>query len=232
MAVKSETLESLIKAVRDEVKEASQAFYPDAQIKLWLNDALLKACGFLSRLEAEQIITMINGTANYALPDDFQDTINLRYYDGDQYRFLEFLSPRVYRSQTTLTTTTFPYHYTIIGEEIFIFPTPASDTDTISHLYTANPNELISNNDIPFNGIKRFYPYHTILVNHAVARAMAKKRDFQSAAYYDDMFNRDIVRMVSDLSSKRKGGMRQMRRRDSMNWVSRGPVLPPNFPIS
>ena len=229
MAVNSETLTSLRSAVRDTINEPTESFITDVEINRWLNQGILKVICRLEGLEFEQVITMVSGTASYALPNDHQNTIDVQYV-GSEYRLLAWMSPGVYRSLSSLGTAGIPSHYTIINNDLYVYPTPSSDTDTVSHRYTASPNKLTNDTDIPYNDITRFYPYHLDLVDFASAKGLAKKSDLTKADYHEALFETNVINMIAELSSRRKGGLGQIARSDKNSY--QGKVqLPGSYPF-
>lgn len=228
MALNCETLASLRSAVRETINEPTPSFITDLEIARWLNQGMLTAITRLEGLEAEQTITTVNETASYALPDDHQSTIDVQYV-ASQRRLLHWISPSIYRGLSEISTASIPTHFTIIGTKLYIYPTPLSDTDTFSHRYTASPSKLLNDSDIPYNDIKRFYPYHLDLVDFAAAKGLLKKSDLTKADYYNGIFEKNVSAMIRELSNRRKGGAGQIERADGNRFLPRT-QLPPNYP--
>ena len=213
MAVNSETLSSLITAVRDAINEAQAGHVSDSEIKRTLNEGLLLACSEIGRLEKEQTITLVASQAEYDLPDDHKDTIDdLQYQSSAINRKIKFIPPSKYRSDITTRTNDIPSHYCLINRQIVFYPTPSTSGETVSHRYVAYPQALVDPTDVPYNGIKRYYPYHLGLVNASISDMFLKQGDIDRASIYFEKFKRSVAVMAKDTASDVAGGAGQMAR--------------------
>ncbi len=227
MAVNSETLGSIVAASRDLLNEPGNTFISDTEIKRWVNQGMLYAVNSLENLEKEETISVVSGTASYALPEDHQNTIDVQYQSNGHNRYLVYIEPREYRAVTKVQTTSMPTSYTVYGNKLYVYKTPSGTSGTLSHRYTAVPQELVDDIDVPYNGVSMLYPYHLDLVSYVAYHGEAKKGNLDTSLYYKKIFEENVRIMIKSLSARRKGGGQFQRQ------YTRGkrayPVLPSNY---
>ena len=226
MAVNSETLQSLREAVRADTQESDvSGIISNSSVDRWLNEGMLGAIKEVGKLEKEQEITIISSQAEYALPDDFQDTLTVQYQQASRNELLLPMSKENYLEISVLNTVSIPTHFVLMGEEIFFFQTPSNSGDTVSHRYTAYPAKLSDAGDVPFDGIKRYYPYHLGLISYANYKAFLKMGDQGMANGHLQDWLLNLSTMKRDMSTrKNKGG--QMRRYDDRRTKLAYPYIP------
>ena len=89
-------------------------------------------------------ITLVAGTAYYTLPSDFVEARNIQV-NSDPVRVLRYLTPQQMDKMYPYVTNGTPAHYTIIGTEIQIKPTPNSG-DTLEIAYFKKLSALSNSN--------------------------------------------------------------------------------------
>jgi len=110
----------------------------------WLNEALavlktklnLTSIGYF--VSAPQTITTISGTAEYILPDDFSDIVEIVDSDGEPIDFIPVSQKLVYNG-----TNPSVIKYYLRGRYIGISPTPTS-VETYTYTYRAKATEITS----------------------------------------------------------------------------------------
>lgn len=225
MAVNSKTLASLISSVRANASEPNEAGHATpAEIAEWLNIAQLEAIKVVGKMYKEQTITTVASQADYDLPDDFQDAINVQYQTSSQNRRLKPMTSIQYLSYSIINTTSIPTSYVIIGEKIYIYQTPSTGLQSVSHWYTAYPDELSADADVPFNDIKRYYPYHTLLLDYAIARLKQKEGAYGAEASYMAKWEKGLEIMKTDMARRSKGF--QFARWDDQITRMQAPYIP------
>ena len=224
MAVRSETLLSLRDAVRSISSEPDITGHVDnTEIDRWLNMGLLEAIKVVGKLYVEQTITTVASQADYALPDNFQNVINVQQ-QGSINRFLDPMPSNQYLTYSIIPTNSLPTHYVIIGEKIYIYQTPSTAGISISHWYEAYTDELSDDTDIPYNGIKRYYPYHANLIDYAVARLKQKENAQQEYLSYMTSWQQSLAIMKRDMARRNKGI--RFRRYDDQTTRIQQPYIP------
>ena len=206
MAVYSTTRLDLVSQVRTELSEPIEAFFLNAEIVVWLNKAQLEICTIAEALK-KTVTVNLDGSANYALPADFHKEIRIRYKTGgSEFRNLEWMPNDRYLSFRTITTSSFPTHYTIVGNDLYIYPTPTSTTDTFDHYYIALPQALDLDTSVPFNGEDRLTPYHELLVLYAAGKGKLNEGESEEGAVRMSAYYSGMQNMKHALRQPRKAG--------------------------
>lgn len=90
------------------------------------------------------------------------------------------------------------HYYTYQGTgtcQIIGFDPPANGTYTVKAYYFALADDLSSEADIPFNGIKKAEPFHYLLVWWAASEMLAKQGETTLATFYDNKYMRMLAVM-------------------------------------
>lgn len=135
--------------------------------------------------------TTVNSTPNYALPSDFRSIVGV--FNDDSNTILVPLSIPEYEQVTTSYGT--PQYYVIIGDDIYLYPTPNAAIN-ISFRYYAMPETITEAVDpvIPAD-------YHDILVDYALWRAYLAEHDYEAAAQHQAIYQQAIEKMKGELQS-------------------------------
>lgn len=227
MAVNNETLQSLRNAVRADTQESSvTGLISDASIDRWLNEAQLEAIKESGFIYKEQSITTIASQAAYDLPDDFQDLLSVQYQQSSRNEKLEPMTKDRYLYDSVINEVSIPSKFVIIGDSIYIYQTPATSGDNISHWYTAYPDKLSDDTDVPFNNIKKYYPYHLGLINFANAKVFQKGGDTKASTTYMQNWLLFLAKMKADMATRNKGGHQMARWDRGRNEKIEHPYIP------
>jgi len=230
MPVNSETLESLSTLARDILNEGGDKLISNTLLAMWLNQAMLRGISLIGRLEKEETIITVSGQAGYAFPSDHKDTIDVQYQSSAENRLLGYITPQAYRGLSLVDLGDLPWNYTIINEDLTIYPTPGASGLTISHRYDANVQKMSEAEDVPYNGLARFFPYHLDLLDYVNAQARLKAGDQNGHQLYMGQFNSSLSIMQRALSSKRKTGGQFQRHDNNQNMRNSRVGLPANYP--
>ena len=140
------TAQPVLRYLKDRLRQSyvDDALWSDADVLTLLNDAYQDACEASQCLQSFYTVPIVSGTAEYALPDDF-DQLVLVVSNGAQ------LAP-VALSESLSTTQSGYYLYGKPGTmTLGLAPTPSDDSaDRVLVLYSASPT-LLTDFDATFD---------------------------------------------------------------------------------
>lgn len=180
------------------------AFDATAQTE-FLNDALraTAAAADWPWLEATQTITLVAGTAAYALPTGYLDTRSVKLSDGEPVTRVAVEDGDRWDSWQAAPSC----GYAIEGDTIVFFPTPAA-ADTVTHRYTVEETELSADGDEPLLPAT----FHPAVVCYAAKVMMDRLDQPRRADRFESEFNSWLRQMQPH---RHRGGRRTVRLR---NW--------------
>ena len=168
-----------------------------------INDGLraVAAAGKWPWLFDTQTITLVAGTASYALPAGYLDTRSIVLSDGRRAERIAVEDGDVFSSRQELPTCA----YAIEGDEVIFYPTPSA-AGTATHRFVRGEEELSSDSDTPLLPAT----FHPAVVCYA-ARAVMERLDMPRRA---DRFEAEYDRWLRTLPTyKHRGGRRTVRTR-------------------
>lgn len=231
MSLDSYTLQTLIAAAYSALNEKQNMpdeQFSQAEIIKWLNTAQKEICAYTECLELSETVAIVSGQANYSLPANWFKTRKIQY-KGSINKLLEFVDESSYLDISIIPSGSLITNYTIINNEMYLYPTPSGSTDTYLHLYVGIPDKLVNLTDVPFNGLSRLIPYHQLIADFAVLFALGKET-VTPAREIIAGFTPHMQKMKNGLSSTRKAASAQFKR----TYPSGGsrppyPRLPSNY---
>ena len=189
------------KYVNDPSTDTAKQRWSDAEINTIINQGHIDACQQTWCLYASTHIALTKDTTYYSLPDDM------------------FLSARVVYGGTTIleettintldrddenwlsTSTGVPTNYYINMEKtkIGLYPVPSSayaSSIDIFYVKVPEPDALSSDTDVPFDNVKKFYPYHYLLVYFSVSHLLAAEGK-PNANFWYRLYDRGVKSMAT-----------------------------------
>jgi hypothetical protein len=164
--------------VRDRLSIAASDSIKRSQIDLVINTEYRRVCAEMQLNIERATLATIAGEQLVDLPDDWQETITMRFGQN-------VLQPVNVHQFARLDATgeDWPegpsYYYQESPERVRVWPTPsATDIDAITIWYVARPDALIGASDIP---IALPLEYHDLLTEMAVARVAQNEEAFDIA---------------------------------------------------
>lgn len=171
----------------------------------FLNDGLraISAHADWPWLEAYQTITLVAGTAAYALPTGYLDTRSVKLSDGEPVTRVAVEDGDRWDSWQAAPSC----GYAIEGDTIVFFPTPAA-ADTVTHRYTVEETELSADGDEPLLPAT----FHPAVVCYAAKVMMDRLNQPRRADRFESELNSWLRQMQPH---RHRGGRRTVRLR---NW--------------
>lgn len=185
----------IIARVRRAFGDTNSVEITDADIIRWINDAMREIVPQAELLQAKATTLPLNGTPNYALPDDMLKVHSIKYAG----RTLEYVSleqaeelfpnkdnPTSYEVGT-------PTHCWIWGNELYLYPAPNNTTDAITCYYNRMPLDVTATGDTP----ELPTVYHNRIVEYCMAQAYELDQDAGNAQNKLNQFQNNLQSMRS-----------------------------------
>lgn len=172
-------------------------------VKTWLNDAQRRAVieSEIRTGEAEvSYVTALNDRS-LELPADFSRLLDLFNESTDE--LLIPLDPRQF--DTLPESRGRPTHYTVIGDEILLYPIP-DGAHAIDLRYWSLPVDMVADGDEP--SIPK--QYHQILVGYAMYKAYLRENDYQAAQVWAAEWSAGVLKMRGEVQADVFDGPRQV----------------------
>lgn len=144
-------------------------------------------------------LELVAGTTYYGLPNTFLAVKRVTWRNRvlpersqvnlDQTREWEAISGTPQSYFVTFASRT------IIG--IYPFPADSTSTGTVKVDFYAQADALSADSDVPFNGIREFFPLHYILAYCAAARMAAIDGQVNLVPIYHQIYVQGLARMAS-----------------------------------
>jgi hypothetical protein len=128
------------------------------------------------------------GVATYALPADFARLYGLTTVDGNQ-DTIPLFQEVIMDFQTRPDASGQPSQYTVIGNNLHLWPTPDA-AYSMKLRYYKLPALLTEPNDEPEIPSE----YHHLLVSYALWHCYERENDYQSAQYHKARFDEDLMK--------------------------------------
>lgn len=190
------TLSQIKTEIRIRIKDSGvqRLRYTDAQLLNIINQTQRDAVNLSWIIKKSTDISLVSGTTNYTLPTDTiaLGRVTLRGASLPEVT-LETLDSQFNGANWTLSAG-LPQDYfqdPARPAQVSFYPWPnnSSSTGTVHINYFAQPTDLSSDSDIPFNSDVRYYPYHDLLIYEPCAKIfliegdMGKYQEYK--AYYE-----------------------------------------------
>lgn len=184
--------------VQDNGTATSRLRFSDSQIETLLNECQREAVGTVYPMMASYQFELVAQTTYYSLPDNFLAVRRLTWKG----RVLQEKSPvNLDQTKEWESISGSPLNYfvsfasrTKVG--IYPFPADSTSTGTIKVEYYSQADDLDDDTDVPFNGIKEFYPFHHMLAYCAASRMAAIDGQGQVAGLFLQIYSQSLSRLA------------------------------------
>lgn len=198
--------------VRDTQATVGLERYPDTILDVWINETQKDVNNKTWAVDNSTTVALLANTTYYVLPDNFLAATQVLYTNsaGLTVDMPELSARNVYQAQPDYERSSkgTPGTYFIRGQlsgayqEIAFLPIPTTSGGTVQIQYQSQPADLAVDADVPFDGIKRLYPYHYTLVWGTTMRIKLIEGRGDEAKIYADLYNADIATMKEKLGLK------------------------------
>lgn len=186
--------QAFITEARYKLNEPEAAFWTDAELLEWLNEAIVLIAAQTMCLGTSEAITLVADTFEYALTDSAYASIVAVVYNGTLGLYRS--DPRsLGRVDADLTTPKYFYEW---DGKVGIFPVPAATVGNTCTVYLADiPSRVGVTDAIP---LPMFYDH--ALVNYMVAMAWWKDSKWTRGNTYLSLFSAIVDRFRKDFSER------------------------------
>lgn len=198
--------------VRDTQATVGLERYSDTILDVWINETQKDVNNKTWAVDNSTTVSLLANTTYYALPDNFLAANQVLYTNasGITVDMPELSARNVYQAQPDYERSSkgTPGTYFIRGQltgssqEISFLPIPTTSGGTVQIQYQSQPADMTADADVPFDGIKRLYPYHYTLVWGTVMRIKLIEGRGDEAKIYAELYNSDITTMKEKLKMK------------------------------
>jgi hypothetical protein len=177
--------------------DATRRRYSDAQLLTMMNEGQRDINNSTWIVSKSTAIILVSGTTYYSIPSDVIEITRLtREYKSLDETSLNKLDSDAAGSAWELMGGT-PVQYfqdATIPDRIGInpFPNNTSSTGTLRLQYIAQPLDLSSDTDIPFNASNRYLPYHDLIVYYVCTRIFMLEGDTAKLGVYSQLYESRI----------------------------------------
>lgn len=190
--------------VQDSGTATSRLRFSDAKIDEFSNECQREAVGTVYPLMESYQFELVAQTTYYSLPNNFLAVKRLTWKG----RVLPEKSP-VNLDQTkeweSISGTPINYFVTFSSRTkvgIYPFPADSSSTGTIKVDYYSQADEMDDSADVPFNGVREFYPFHHMITYCAASRMAAIDGQGSLAAMFMQIYVQSLARLSSVAMSR------------------------------
>lgn len=182
--------------------DSSRRRYSDTQLLTMINEGQKDVSNSTWMVWKSTTITLVSGTTYYDIPTDVIEIARLtREYKVVEETTFDKLDSDAAGSAWELISGT-PVEYfqdSTQPDKIGIKPFPATSasTGTLRMQYIAQPVDLSSDSDVPYNGYYRYYPYHDLITYYVVTRIFMLEGDVNKIGPYSQLYE-SRVQMVKD----------------------------------
>lgn len=192
--------------IRDTASDTTLQRYSDTSLDLIINETQRDVNSQTWAVETATSTSLVASTTFYTLPTDFIasrrayfiDSAGMRTYLTEDSEESVMKSPDTERSSTGKPTRYYVREQKDGDDplEFGVIPVPtSSSTGTVVMHYIAQPSDLSSDSDVPFNGYSHLIPYHQVLVWGAVLRIKLIEAKTNEATAYAQLYDRSIQSM-------------------------------------
>ncbi len=203
-----DTLAGMVDSVMELFSEQSEQILLRRRIIKWLNDGYKKLIKAIIDLGVDYYVkygtddngALISFVANqraYNCPADFIKPRRFLFtYDGTNYNPADPID-RSKDHPNNVYLKTKPVYY-FEGKKIIPLPKPTSSQGGILPIYSYLPARLTNDDDVPDLPIG----YTESPVNYALKRAFESDNKYDTAKYYEDLFDKDKGEMLSEIEER------------------------------
>lgn len=199
--------------VRDQIRilikdnDSSRRRYTDAQLLEFINEAQRDISNSSWIVQKSTSITLLTGTTYYSLPSD---TVEIARVTRD-YKILDETTFDKEDSDASGSTweleSGVPMEYfqdSTQPDKIGIRPwsSGTSSTGTVRVHYIAQPIDLSSDSDVPFNSHNRYLPYHDTIIYYVVTRIFMLEGDTGKVSWYAQLYESRVQMMREKVGQK------------------------------
>lgn len=207
---------TIISSARQRLNETSTAFFTDANLVSFCDEAQKYFVRETKCLEGISTSTSVSGTQSYSLPSDFYALRRIKY-DGKPVKKAGFLDI----DESDIDETDYsgdPISYYIWNDSIYFIPIPNVSGDTIKIFYYKSPAIIDATTDsLEINSL-----YDDAIITYMVYLALIKDGEEEKADYQMQECNAKISLIKKHL--KEKDMTRPPRFRFSRNLKTREPM--------
>jgi hypothetical protein len=169
----------------------SSARYLD-DVQRWINEAqvvVARQINLPTETTSVDITTTLNDNS-YELPSNFARIINI--FQGAEEDVLEELSVDDF-DETDKTETAEPIYYIVIGNTLYLSPTPNA-TYTFTLRYYKLPSTMGATDSPEISS-----EYEHLLETYALSKAFRRESDFEASMFYRNQFMEDLRRIQGEI---------------------------------
>jgi len=207
---------TIISTARVRLNETSTAFFTDANLVTFCNEAQKYFVRETKCLEGISTSTSVSGTQNYALPSDFYKLRRI-LYDGKSVKEVSFLDiDEADIDETDISGD--PKSFYLWNDSIYFIPIPNTTSDSIKIYYYKTPIAItLSSQTLETNSL-----YDDVIITYMVYLALIKDGEEEKADYEMQECNAKLSLIKKHL--KEKSLTRPPRFRFSKNLATRDPM--------
>lgn len=185
--------------ISDSGTQSARYRFTDTQVDDFINECQREAVGQAWPLMLATSFELVADDQYYSLPDTFLAVRRVTWEN----RVLEERSPTILdKTKEWEETEGTPLYYFVTFASrttLGIYPIPAdsSSTGTVKVEYYAQANDLASSSDVPFNGVREFYPFHHVLAYCAAGRLSAIMGRTELTPLYLQTYTQGLARLAS-----------------------------------
>lgn len=184
--------------ISDSGAATSRYRFTDAQVNEFVEECQDEAVAQTWPIMKSVGIELSAGTTYYSLPNSFLAIKRVTWRN----RVLSEKSP-VSLDQTkeweTISGTPLNYFMTFSSRTmigIYPFPADSTSTGTVKVEFFAQADDLSASSSVPFNGIREFYPIHSVLAYCAAARMAAIDGQANLIPFYQQIYTQGVIRLA------------------------------------
>lgn len=182
--------------------DSTRTRYTDAQLNTLENEAQRDINNSAWLVEKSTSIALVSGTTYYSTPSDLIEILRVtrEYKLLNETTFDKADSDAAGSSWESSSGVPLDYFQDSTQPDKFglkPFPVGTSSTGTIRMQYVAQPVDLSSDSDIPFNSYNRYLPYHDLIAYYVATRIFMIEGDQTKTTFYGQLYE-SRVQMLKD----------------------------------
>lgn len=183
--------------VRDSGTTSTRFRFSNSQVNDLINECQRETVAYAWPITKASSFELVAGTTYYSLSNDFLAIRRVTWRN----RVLDEKSPKALDSMKEWETVSgSPINYfvtfssrTLIG--IYPFPADSTSTGTVKVEFFSQADELTADANVPFNGIREFYPLHHLLAYCAAGKMAAIDGQSDLAGLYFKVYSDGVGRL-------------------------------------
>lgn len=182
--------------------DSSRRRYSDTQLLTMINEGQRDVSNSTWLVWKSTTITLVSGTTYYSIPSDTIEIMRLtrEYKLVDENTFDKLDSDNVGSAWELIGGTPVIYFQDSTQPDkigIQPFPNSTASTGTLRMQYVAQPIDLVSDSDIPYNASNRYLPYNDLIAYYVCTRIFMLENDANKLAAYSQ-FYQSRIQIVHD----------------------------------